>query len=458
MKSYDLKSTQENLMKSFTEDTIGRNRDVMRFATILNAVEGSYTIALDGKWGSGKTFFVKQTKMVLDANNENIKVMNQEDRVQIMKICSNFFGNNSFELQPQVSVYYDAWENDNDDDPILSLIYTILKNMDTDFSFQEFSFLKAAASIMEVFSGRNWTRLIDSFKSKNPMDSLKQSKDIDQLVNEFLETLLVERGNRLVIFIDELDRCKPSYAVRLLERIKHYFSNDRITFVLSVNSDELQHTIRKYYGDDFDGFKYLDRFFDLKVTLPSANIQNFYQTLNFDDGYNAFDVVCGAFIKVYHLELREIAKYICLTKIAAYEPTHSDTYEFGFSEGKAIEFCLIYVVPIMIGLNVSNIKKYRDFIEGRDYSPLFEVSNAMRVQFFKKLLNRDETYDEKNASLTVVTVEEKLKEVYNALFVTNYGVEKYYVDIGEMRFQGTTKEVLLRTSGLMSKYTNFDIV
>ena len=50
----------------------------------------------------------------------------------------------------------------------------------------------------------------------------------------------LKKGNRLIIMVDELDRCKPSYAVKLLERIKHYFTNDRITFVFSVNTYELE--------------------------------------------------------------------------------------------------------------------------------------------------------------------------------------------------------------------------
>ena len=111
----------------------------------------------------------------------------------------------------------------------------------------------------------------------------------------------------------------------------------------------------------------------------------------------------------------------------------------------------------MIGLKVSNTKKYADFIEGRDYTPLNKVSDIVQVEFFKDLLNRKETYDELDTTHTVVTVAEKLKEVYNALFATNYGIKNYYIDIGNMRFQEKTKELLLRTSGLLSQYTNLDI-
>lgn len=457
MKAYDLKPTHENLMKTFTEDTVGRNIDVLRFVTILNAIEGSCAIALDGNWGSGKTFFVKQTKMVLDAHNENIQVLTKEDKEEITNACLRCTKVKLPELQPQVCVYYDAWENDNDEDPILSLVYTILNNVDTDFSFKDSSCINKAASLMEFFTGKDWRSLIDSLKGTTPLDSLKQTKNVEQLVHEFLQSLLPERGNRLVVFIDELDRCKPSYAVRLLERIKHYFSNDQITFVFSINTNELQHTIRKYYGNEFDGFRYLDRFFDLRVTLPPANLQNFYKSLEFSDCHYIFDIMCGAVIKAYHFELREIAKYICLTKVAAYDPTHHTSHWSSLPEERALQFCMQYAIPIMIGLKVSNAKKYADFIEGRDCVPLLELSKSLPDNAFNVLLAWEETFDEDSSTATVVTVEEKLEEVYNALFATEYGLETNAVSVGNIRFEQKTKDLLLKTAGLLSEFTEVGI-
>ena len=71
MRTYELKPTRANLVDTLSNDSIGRNIDLSRFLTILNHIHSCYSIALDGKWGSGKTFFVKQTKMLLDAQNEN---------------------------------------------------------------------------------------------------------------------------------------------------------------------------------------------------------------------------------------------------------------------------------------------------------------------------------------------------------------------------------------------------
>lgn len=458
MKKYDLEPSRENLLRTYKENSIGRNADLIHFIAILDAIEDGCSIALDGNWGSGKTFFVKQAKMVMDAYNEYIKSCTEDDRNIIKSVQTDKSVIDLSEMQPQVCVYYDAWENDNDDEPILSLVYTILNGADEDFSFREHSFLEIAAGLMQTFTGRDWKQIVDGLKGKDPLEGLKQSKHIETLVAEFLKSLLPEHGNRLVVFIDELDRCKPSYAVRLLERIKHYFSNDQITFVFSVNTNELQHTIRKYYGNDFNASRYLDRFFDLRIALPLPNMERFYRSISFDDTSYTYDIVCSAVIKTYHFELREVARYLRLARIAAYEPTHNGKYDFFLRTKRALRFSLLYIVPIMLGLMVSNVEQYKDFIEGRDYTPLLELAKALDLRCFEELLTKDETFDQAEGSktVTVVKLETKLQKVYEAIFGTSYTGRVYSKMVGELGFDATTKGDLLKIVGLTSRYNKID--
>lgn len=83
-----------------------------------------------------------------------------------------------------------------------------------------------------------------------------------------LNDIVTEEAQKLVIFIDELDRCRPTFAIETLERIKHYFDDERIIFVVSVNKEQLIHTISKFYGASFDATAYLNKFFDMNIYLP----------------------------------------------------------------------------------------------------------------------------------------------------------------------------------------------
>jgi hypothetical protein len=71
----------------------------------------------------------------------------------------------------------------------------------------------------------------------------------------------------IVIVIDELDRCRPNYAVKLLEEVKHLFDVPGIVFILAMNADQLAHSVSGAYGAKFDGRAYLSRFIDREYRL-----------------------------------------------------------------------------------------------------------------------------------------------------------------------------------------------
>ncbi|WP_241496697.1 P-loop NTPase fold protein [Aeromonas caviae] len=77
--------------------------------------------------------------------------------------------------------------------------------------------------------------------------------------------------------IDELDRCRPSYAVEMLETIKHIFDISGVVFVLATDTEQLQHAIKVIYGEGFDAESYLGRFFHRRFTLGSISRREFIQ-------------------------------------------------------------------------------------------------------------------------------------------------------------------------------------
>ena len=184
---------------------------------------------------------------------------------------------------------------------MFSLICEITKQVYEDFYIEKFDvsdFITLSVSILDAIVGTNFKGLTDLKKQEDAFEKFLNQKDIDKLIFEFFSKLLPERGNRLVIFIDELDRCKPTYAIKLLEQIKHYMMNDQITFVFSVNFEQLQHTIKCYYGADFDASRYLDRFFDLRIELPPIDMVNYYEKIGLNQSY-LIEIVVKQIIKNY---------------------------------------------------------------------------------------------------------------------------------------------------------------
>lgn len=456
MKSLDLTPTNENVYNSLINDSVGRGEFVRQFVKMLNAIEDNCTIALEGNWGSGKTFFVKQVKMVLDAHNPNYQPVNgfltEERRKAIKEKYSEFNAEDgSTELKPQLCVYYDAWQNDNDEDPILSLVYSIVKEIGSEFSFNKKSTLDICSELINLVCDKDISKLINVLKGENALDLIKKTKDEAEKVSEFLQSLLPEVGERLIVFVDELDRCKPSYAVKLLERIKHYFLDEEITFVFSVNINELQHTIKKHYGSDFDATRYLDRFFDLRAALPKFDLEKYYANIGFELNEKMFNYVCASVINKYQFEMRNIAKYIRLAKIAVPKSVRKGDMLF-VPEKRASFIYNTYVIPIMIGLKLTDAKRFENFVNGKDCTPLLDFQKCFSMGCFADWAL---DHDEKTSGDNSAVIKKKIKEIYDAIFVEKYEDESYRL-IGDMYFDKETKNSVMCIAGLMSSSASFD--
>ena len=460
MRGFDLLATEENIYTTFVNDTIGRNADVISFVSLLNSLEGGNVIALNARWGEGKTFFVKQAKLVLEAFNSHYVNLEHREEIKIVWEKSK----EKIDVQPFVTVYYDAWMNDNDEDPVISLVLAILQEIDGLMTLEnDRGLLDIAGNVLECFTGRTVKGILNSLKGENPLESVKKAKDFESKIAMFFESILPERGNRMVVFIDELDRCKPDYAIRLLERIKHYFGKEEITFVFLLNVDELQHTIRKFYGNEFDACRYLDRFFDFRIELPKPDMRKFYYEIGMESGELVYEMVCKQVAEMFNMGLREIAKFYGMAKAVAYKPTHREHNQwlFAFPDGEGRRFCLFCIVPLMIGLSMIDRAKYNNFVQGKDDSPLIELFNDtnMSLSLCSCLLNEHEAFSNLNSNLklTVVKKEDKLKEVYNAIFVKKYDSRSYETSIGKVSFGDRTKNELLKVISGLSEYSDYEI-
>ena len=196
-------------------------------------------------------------------------------------------------------VEFNAWDTDFSDDPFVALSTELLDGL------QEFDEIKGSVTktrkvaeevlrraipgvIRLVTSGlvnidpqavQELGNALASYakaKIEDYQEAQKSFANFKRHLQKIANTLEQSNENRpLIVVIDELDRCRPSYAVELLEVAKHLFAVDHIVFVMAVNRSELAHSIKSLYGNDFDAQGYLRRFFDVDVRLPEPDRDKF---------------------------------------------------------------------------------------------------------------------------------------------------------------------------------------
>lgn len=316
--------------EAFTKCATGNKRKELaeRFTQYLKSRDtndNAYVVNLNGAWGTGKTFFVTEWKKLV------------EDKGHI-------------------AIKIDAWESDYLNDPLAIIIAELLeqikfkiKNYDPKFRNAErnvasaiFNMGKSMLPIGSKIVGKHLlgeaatSEILDLIASATGsvtnhsavkddlnmgdlgLEVARQHKrhkqftqDFKKQVRELVDFALEDNPNKQVfIFIDELDRCRPTYAIEMLETVKHLFDIPNFIFVLSTDTSQLQHSIKAVYGHDFDSHEYLSRFFEQRFTLPEPNFlefltaNNIFSTVKINE-LNTFPSIHGV------EELREVVNVIC---------------------------------------------------------------------------------------------------------------------------------------------------
>lgn len=159
----------------------------------------------------------------------------------------------------------------------------------------------------------------------NILKEVTSIKNIEENFKELLNDILPERANRVVIFIDELDRCNPIFAVKLLENFKHFFNDNRFIFVFSTNILELKSTINNFYGNNFNSSYYLQKFFDLQFELPKVDLENYINNhlkLNFT-GWQ--EKIINEIMHTFNFSLRDCNRYFSMYNLFIKANVNYDT-------------------------------------------------------------------------------------------------------------------------------------
>lgn len=227
-------------------------------------------IFIDAPWGMGKSFFSKALKEKIEKENET--------RGEYIKFIN-----------------INAWETDYFSDPMKSIIGELnthkLLNSETQRVIEKImeNIFKAGGKfLLNLFlkkfqiSADDWEDL-KSLLNGISTSELKDYKNYKELVDKFKECLSLEKELKVIV-IDELDRCKPTYAIELLETIKHFFGVKNIIFVFLVNKEQLKSIASTSYLTEDKCSEYFEKFFDIQFNLPELEYEDFIQ-IEYDD-YN----------------------------------------------------------------------------------------------------------------------------------------------------------------------------
>ena len=420
MNKYDILPTKSNLALSIKNDTTGRNSNLYNLLRLLNFQQDSLSIAINGSWGTGKTFFIKQCQLMLD----NAFSCEDDEILQaIEKLCPGEESLANIRKTHFRTAYYDAWEHDSEEDPIASLI-RCLATTDWSTNVKE-SLIKAAdigSSILQATTNIDLKGLVKTLKDNS--SDLITPDNLEQIKKRFNATLaeLAPDQGKLTIFVDELDRCKPTYAVKLLERIKHYFNNPNVTFIFAVDLSQLQYTINQYYGLQFNGYQYLDRFFDLVISLSSPDIDKYFDnTKNILEAVQHFEksdpknsyyyLFCKELINHFSFSIRQINHFYLKTNSAAYNLLDQilNPQGIAFQSERNGKFIIYeFLLPLMNALNQADIDEYNNFISGNASKETLNI--LAKSKYFTKYY-KDISINESN-----IDIIKGVSDIYNAIF------------------------------------------
>ncbi len=443
MLDLELPPSQENILKTLCDDDINRRDNVAYFVKMLNSLSRPISIAVDSPWGSGKTFFVKQVKLVLDAYNTNVELGNNV-RESVKETMASYFAET--EIKPFYSVYYDAWLNDNDIDPIQSLLFSITgayQHFNKSFIHDKKHLIVLGKNIINLCSGSSLGNFLELLESDNVLNDEKKSKDLYENVKSYLSEL--NQGNPVIIFVDELDRCKPTYAVKLLERIKHYFNCPNVIFVFSLNEAELIHTIQNMYGSGFDAGGYLNRFFEVPIQLPppKLDVVLFKHVM---PNHTYFEETVRNTITKLNMQLREIAHYVAMIDLLRSRVIDKASKVY-VGDSKAYLFCLNIMIPIMIGIKVALPSKYPSFTNGQEEELFISLIDGMQMRNMWPYLSDTEITDE-------TVIKQRLKRQYRILFANSLpGAGNEMAE--HINVNQTLKQILFKSTSLLSEFSAF---
>jgi len=279
---------EENLWEGDLLERKSEGEDLVNYLLNRHTANNgsSFVLNINAEWGFGKTYFLEN--LAKEFRNDNHPV-----------------------------VFFDAWKNDFTKNPLLAFMAEMNSSLEQyfDLSSTAKSMFKKAGTTLKALTVPVASKLLIGMaadkleglldaeveKSENTDDDEASDleKEVSSVITKAAQKALAEHNTvkksietfkkemtaliryidkklpsknlPMLVFIDELDRCRPNYAIELLEDIKHIFDIPGIVFVVATDSQQLAHSINAVYGNNFASERYLKRFFNQEYNLAKPD-------------------------------------------------------------------------------------------------------------------------------------------------------------------------------------------
>lgn len=319
MSNYSLATepNENNIRETLENDLLNTNGWLNKCLSVLLQMDDSI-VAIDAKWGNGKTFVAKQMQEII--NEKWMLQAGKKEESYLSNIPSLKFGKLPF--ASSYAIYYNAWEYDNDNHPMASFLYFLLKELNKKIGLSNFQIIASnlIRNVIEKLT-EGWVKISKESQKSNLEDvlsSVLSTELIKEEISKLIQELKSEKCNKLILFIDELDRCRPSYALKFIEAIKHYFKREDLLVVCMTDLEQLSYIIQNAYGSNISSYLYLDKIIDFRFELPINKI-DYVNYLNYKLGFDIvdnyfFDMICLEIINDMQLSLRSIDRFLAYLK------------------------------------------------------------------------------------------------------------------------------------------------
>lgn len=377
--------------RGFGDDIFNRKIFAKSLTNLIKRTNDPLVISLNGPWGEGKTTFVKAWQKDLD--DQNIP------NLYIDAFASDYVNDAFMVVAGAITDYIKENAPPDKTDAFLDKAKHVgahLLSVGTKIAIKA-----ASAGLLDSEDFKLADKAVEDAGSelatgaesyiRNRLNNHK--KDLDSITNfksylSSIPNLLNQKsGHSLTIIIDELDRCRPSFAVEMLEKIKHLFSVHNVTFILVINKTQLQESIRFTYGPNIDAHVYLQKFLTFETEIPRRGrdqkgvVKTYCEYLANAHEFQENDVLIGLFAAIgehFSLTLRQLEKVFsnyALLSASIGEPRENDI-------GVYVGLCVLKISHPEIFEKLKTIDiSYGEFYRSLKYQGEHELIYAHELTF-----------------------------------------------------------------------------